>query len=92
MYWLNLWLNPLRVSPLVGGRWVFRFPFSFFSCASRTGTWRMVRAPRVGSVCRTREAERAVEVPWITICGPVRQPAADQRDCRLWPPLQGKAQ
>ena len=37
-YWLNFWLNPLRVSPLVGGRWVFRFPFSFFSCASRTGT------------------------------------------------------
>ena len=30
--------------------------------------------------------------PWITICGPVRQPAADQRDCRPWPPLQGKAQ
>ena len=30
--------------------------------------------------------------PWIAICGPVRQPAADQRDCRLWPPLQGKAQ
>ena len=26
------------------------------------------------------------------ICGPVRQPAADQRDCRPWPPLQGKAQ
>ena len=25
----------------------------------------MVRAPRVGSVCRTREAERAVEVPRI---------------------------
>jgi len=24
-YWLNFWLNPLRVSPLVGGRWVFRF-------------------------------------------------------------------
>ena len=24
MYWLNLWLNPLRVSPLVGGRWVFQ--------------------------------------------------------------------
>ena len=23
---------------------------------------------------------------------PVRQPAADQRDCRPWPPLQGKAQ
>ena len=24
--------------------------------------------------------------------GPVRQPAADQRDCRPWPQLQGKAQ
>ena len=24
-FWLNFWLNPLRVSPLIGGRWVFRF-------------------------------------------------------------------
>ena len=34
-------------------------------------------------------AEKADE---DAICGPVRQPAADQRDCRPWPPLQGKAQ
>ena len=104
-YWLNFWLNPLRVSPLVGGRWVFRFPFSFFSCASRTGT-SLENGP--GSTGRVRVSDpwrgkgrggasdrrifRSGRSPWITICGPVRQPAADQRDCRPWPPLQGKAQ
>ena len=29
-FWLNFWLNPLRVSPLVGGRWVFHFSFFIF--------------------------------------------------------------
>ena len=33
--------------------------------SSRGGRSPWVRAPRVGSVCRTREAERAVEVPRI---------------------------
>ena len=93
-FWLNFWLNPLRVSPLVGGRWVFHFSFFIFqiyvTCLiggrspwfadenvdpelelpgerqlERPPPWRMVRAPRVGSVCRTREEERAVEVPRI---------------------------
>ena len=47
------------------------FSFSVFhlvcgnSSIGGRSPWRMVRAPRVGSVCRTREAERAVEVPRI---------------------------
>ena len=34
---------------------------------------------------RAREREAA------GICGPVRQPTADQRDCRIWSDMQGNA-
>ena len=75
-YWFNFWLNPLRVSPLIGGRWVFVFRFSFGLGLWTKLHWRQISLLILG----------------LQICGPVRQPAADQRDCRPWPPLQGKAQ
>ena len=91
-YWLNFWLNPLRVSPLVGGRWVFQLSdahharvFSFTKLEkARAGPW-TPRAPRVGSVCRTREEERAVEVPRIeglVVPSPRRHLASSRRRAR----------
>ena len=48
-YWLNLWLNPLRVSPLIGGRWVFLF--SIFRCVWR-GPYRCGNSRTWGSFWR----------------------------------------
>ena len=81
-YWLNFLLNPLRVSPLVGGRWVFRFPFFLRVAATRAvDHWRQISLENgPGSTGRVRVSD-----PWSgTGRGGAsdRQPAADQRERR----------
>ena len=60
-YWLIFWLNPLRVSPLVGGRWVFRFPFFIRVAATRAvDHWRQISLENgPGSTGRVRVSD-----PW----------------------------